>query len=80
MIFYQICSCLSIFRYPTLIAFISINDDNNYGENAFLDLVNGLFINIAITRLLITLFEKFFHQNDPQNVRYLPKFNIKHSE
>ena len=35
---------------------------------------------IAITRLLITLFEKFFHQNDPQNVLYLPKFNIEHSE
>ena len=35
---------------------------------------------IAITRLLITLFEKFFHQNDPQNVPYLLKSNIKHPE
>ena len=64
MIFYPICSCLCIFRYPTLIAFISIND-NNYGENAFLDLVNGFVMKIGITQLLITLFEKFFRQNDP---------------
>ena len=79
MIFYPIFSCLSIFRYPTLIAFISINDDN-YEENAFLDLVNGFFMKIAITQLLITLFEKFFHQNDPHIVLYLPKSNIKHPE
>ena len=31
---------------------------------------------IAITRLLITLFEKFFHQNDPHNVFYLLKFTL----
>ena len=53
-----------IFRYPTLIAFISINDDN-HGENAFLDLMNGFVMKIGITQLLITLFEKFFRQNDP---------------
>ena len=79
MIFYLICSCLSIFRYPTLIAFICINADNN-GQKAFLDLVNGFFIKIAITRPLITLFEKFFHQNDPQDVLYLLKSNTKHPE
>ena len=64
MIFYPICYCLNIFRYPTIIAFISINEDN-YGENAFLDLVNGFVRKIGITQLLITLLEKFFRQNDP---------------
>ena len=53
-----------VFRYPTLIAFIFINDDN-YGVNAFLDLVNGFVMKISITQILITLFEKFFRQNDP---------------
>ena len=64
MIFYSICSSLCMFRYPTLIAFISIND-NNYGENAFLEFVKGFIMKIAITQLLITLFEKFLRQNDP---------------
>ena len=68
-----------MFRYPTLIAFISVNDDN-YGENAFLDLVNGFVMKIGITQLLITLFEKFFRQNDPSNAPYLPKSDIKHSK
>ena len=62
---------LCIFRYPTLIAFIAINDAN-YGENAFLNLVNGFVMEIGITQLLFTLFEKFFRQNDPYNA------NIKH--
>ena len=60
MIFYRICSFLYILRYPTLITFISISE-----ENAFLDEVSGFFMKIAITQLLITPFEKFFHQNDP---------------
>ena len=47
-----------IFRYPTI-------NDNNYGENAFLDLMNGFVMKICITQLLIILFEKFFRQNDP---------------
>ena len=68
---------LCIFRCPTLIAFMAINDDN-YGENAFLNLVNGFVMEIGITQLLITLFEKFFRQNDPYNALYLPKSNIKH--
>ena len=64
MIFYPICSFLCIFRCPSSVAFISINED--YMEtNAFLDEVNGFFMKIAITQLLITLFEKFFRQNDP---------------
>ena len=43
---------------------LSFNDDI-YGENAFLDLVNGLVMKISITQLPITLVEKFFRQNDP---------------
>ena len=47
-----------------LIACIAINEDN-HGENAFLNLVNGFVMKIVITPFLITLFEKFFRQNDP---------------
>ena len=45
-------------------------------ENSFCDLVKGILIQITITWLLITLFEKLFHQYDPWDVLYLQKSNI----
>ena len=60
--------CL-IFRYQTSILMV-------IWENSFCDLVKGILIQITITWLLITLFEKFFHQYDPWDVLYLQKSNI----
>ena len=35
--------------------------------NAFLASIKGMFMKMAITQLLMGLFEKLFHLHDPQN-------------
>ena len=47
-------------------------------QNALLDLIRPMFIKMAVTQLITSLSEKFFHLHDPQTPLYQKNITISY--